>query len=214
MSSKVFFYARVSDRSQSEIRQIEAFKKFGIPDSRYVFIDKKSGKNFNEREQYQLLKKMLREGDLLVITSLDRLGRNYEETKKEWVYITQEIKADIVVLDIELLDTRKYKDLIGTFINDLIVSILSYNADQERRHINKRQREGIDIVLKTGITKTGNPYGRPRIKKPQGFDTVVLKWKNKELKSKEAMQELGLKPNTFYEMVKEFNLHYREEVCK
>lgn len=212
MSSKVFGYCRVSSQEQNERKQVVALKEFGI-EERDIFIDKgRSGKDFN-REQYQLLKGILRENDCLVVQNLSRLGRNYTETRKEWECITQEIKADIVVLEMPLLDTRQYKDLLGTFISDLVLSVLSYNADQERRQIRINQRKGIDIALKDG-TKTGNPYGRPKIKKPQAFDSVVLKWKNGELKSKEAMSELGLKPNTFYEMVKEFNLNYREGVYK
>ena len=124
---------------------------------------------------------------------------------EEWRDITKNIKADIFVIDMPLLDTRNNKDLLGTFISDLVLQILSYVANQERDYINQRQREGIDIALTKG-TKTGNPFGRPKIEKPQNFDTVVFRWKNKEIKTKEAMQLLNLKPNTFYNMVNNSNI--------
>jgi len=198
-NSKIFAYGRVSSVSQNEARQIEAFKEFGV-NERDIFLDKgKTGANF-EREQYKLLKSMLREKDLLIISSIDRLGRSYDLIVEEWKDITKNIKADIVVIDMPLLDTRKNKDLLGTFISDLVLQILSYVAEQERTFIKQRQSEGIDIALKNG-TKSGKPFGRPKIEKPQDFDIVVNRWKNKEIKSKEAMELLGLKPNTFYNMV-------------
>lgn len=201
MSSRKFGYARVSSKDQNEARQLLAFKKFGI-DDRDIYIDKKSGKDF-EREQYQLLKNILRDGDLLVIHSIDRLGRNYEMIVNEWKDITKNIKADIVVLDMPLLDTRQNKDLLGTFINDLILGLLSYVAQTEREKIKTRQREGIDIALKNG-TKTGKPFGRPKIEKPDNFNVIVNEWKNKKITAREAMNLLNLKPNTFYNMVKNF----------
>ncbi len=200
MSSRKIGYGRVSSKSQNEARQVEAFKNYGI-DTRDIYIDKKSGKDF-EREQYQIVKKILRENDLLVIHSIDRLGRNYEMIVNEWKDITKNIKADIVVLDMPLLDTRQKKDLLGTFINDLILQLLSYVAQTEREKINTRQREGIDVALKYG-TKTGNPFGRPKISKPDNFEEVIKEWKNKKITACEAMKLLNLKPNTFYCMVKE-----------
>lgn len=200
MNNKKFGYGRVSSKSQNEARQVEAFKNYGI-DPRDIYIDKKSGKDF-EREQYQILKKILRENDLLVIHSIDRLGRNYEMIVNEWKDITKNIKADIVVLDMPLLDTRQKKDLLGTFINDLILQLLSYVAQTEKEKINTRQREGIDIALKYG-TKTGNSFGRPKITKPDNFEEVIKEWKDKKITAREAMKKLNLKPNTFYNMVKE-----------
>lgn len=199
MESKTFGYGRVSSKEQNEERQLVAFREYGI-DERDIYIDKQSGKDFN-RENYITLKHILRENDLLVIKSIDRLGRNYSQIIEEWQDITKNIKADIVVIDMPLLDTRKNKDLLGTFISDLVLQILSYVAEQERAFIKQRQSEGIDIALKNG-TKSGKPFGRPRIEKPQDFDIVVSRWKNKEIKSKEAIELLGLKPNTFYNMVK------------
>ncbi len=196
MKSKIFGYARVSSKEQNEERQLVAFKGYGI-DERDIYVDKQSGKDFN-RENYITLKHILRENDLLVIKSIDRLGRNYNQIIDEWKDITKNIKADIVVIDMPLLDTRKNKDLLGTFISDLVLQILSYVAEQERTFIKQRQKEGI-----TNAKNNGVKFGRPKIEKPQDFDVVVSRWKNKEIKSKEAMELLGLKPNTFYNMVKD-----------
>ena len=196
MKNKVFGYARVSSKEQNEKRQLEAFKDFNI-DERDVYIDKQSGKDFN-RNQYNILKNVLRENDVLVIKSIDRLGRNYNMIIDEWKDITKNIKADIVVIDMPLLDTRKNKDLLGTFISDLILQILSYVAEQERTFIKQRQKEGIASAKSNGVK-----FGRPKIEKPDNFDIVVSQWKNKEIKTKEALELLHLRPNTFYTMVKE-----------
>lgn len=195
MKNKVFGYARVSSKEQNEERQLVAFKEFGI-DKRDIYIDKQSGKDF-DRKQYNVLKNVLRENDLLVIKSIDRLGRNYNMIVDEWKDIVKNIKADIVVIDMPLLDTRNNKDLLGTFISDLVLQILSYVADQERSFIKQRQKEGISNAMNNGVK-----FGRPKIEKPHNFDDVVFKWKNKELKSKEAMEILGLKPNSFYNLLK------------
>lgn len=195
MKNKIFGYARVSSKEQNEERQIVAFKDYGI-DKRDIYIDKQSGKDF-DREQYNILKHILRENDILVIKSIDRLGRNYNMIIDEWKDITKNIKADIVVIDMPLLDTTKNKDLLGTFISDLILQILSYVAEQERTFIKQRQKEGISTAMNKGIK-----FGRPTIEKPQNYDIVVSKWKNKEIRTKEAIEQLGLKPSTFYNMVK------------
>lgn len=194
MKNKIFGYARVSSKEQNEERQIVAFKDYGI-DERDIYIDKQSGKDF-DREQYNILKHILRENDILVIKSIDRLGRNYNMIIDEWKDITKNIKADIVVIDMPLLDTTKNKDLLGTFISDLILQILSYVAEQERTFIKQRQKEGISTAMNKGIK-----FGRPTIEKPQNYDIVVSKWKNKEIRTKEAIEQLGLKPSTFYNMV-------------
>lgn len=195
MKNKIFGYARVSSKEQNEERQIVAFKNYGI-DERDIYIDKQSGKDF-DREQYNILKHILRKNDILVIKSIDRLGRNYNMIIDEWKDITKNIKADIVVIDMPLLDTTKNKDLLGTFISDLILQILSYVAEQERTFIKQRQKEGISTAMNKGIK-----FGRPTIEKPQNYDIVVSKWKNKEIRTKEAIEQLGLKPSTFYNMVK------------
>ena len=195
MNSKVFGYARVSSKEQNEERQLLAFKEYGI-DERDIYVDKQSGKDF-DRKQYNTLKNVLRENDLLVIKSIDRLGRNYNMIIDEWKDITKNIKADIVVIDMPLLDTRQNKDLLGTFINDLVLQILSYVAEQERRFIKQRQKEGIVNAMNNGVK-----FGRPKIEKPSNFDDVIELWKNKKIKSKEAMAMLNLKPNTFYNLIK------------
>ena len=196
MKNKIFGYGRVSSKDQNEDRQIAEFKRLKIED-RDIFIDKKSGKDF-DREQYNVLKTILREGDLLVIDSIDRLGRNYNMILEEWRDITKRIKADIKVIDMPLLDTTLHKDLLGTFVCDLVLQVLSFNAHKQRESINRNQRKGIDVAKAKGIK-----FGRPKIEKPQNFDNVVNKWQHKEIKTKEAIEMLGLKPNTFYNMVKE-----------
>lgn len=196
MNSKTFGYVRVSSREQNEDRQLNSLNELGI-EERFIFVDKESGKDFN-RSQYQLLKMALRENDLLVIKSIDRLGRNYNMIIEEWKDITKNIKADIMVIDMPLLDTRQNKDLLGTFISDLILQILSYVSEQERTFIKQRQKEGI-INAKNNNVK----FGRPLIKKPQNFDVVVNRWKNKEIMTKEALELLQLKPNTFYKLIKD-----------
>ena len=173
MKNKIFGYARVSSKEQNEERQLEAFKDFNI-DERDIYIDKQSGKDFN-REQYNILKKALRENDLLVIKSIDRLGRNYNMIIDEWKDITKNIKADIVVIDMPLLDTRNNKDLLGNFISDLVLQILSYVAEQERTFIKQRQKEGIANAKNNGIK-----FGRPKIEKPNNFDEIVSKKRKKK----------------------------------
>ena len=195
MKSKVFGYARVSSKEQNEERQLVAFKDYGI-EERDIYIDKQSGKDF-DRKQYSVLKNVLRENDLLVIKSIDRLGRNYNMIVDEWKDIVKNIKADIVVIDMPLLDTRNNKDLLGTFISDLVLQILSYVAEQERSFIKQRHKEGISSAKSNGIK-----FGRPKIEKPSNYDDVIKLWKNKKIKSKEAMEMLGLKPNTFYNLLK------------
>ncbi len=194
MNNKTFGYARVSSKEQNEERQLVALKELGI-NERDIYIDKQSGKDF-DRKQFNILKNILRENDLLIIKSIDRLGRNYNMIMDEWKDITKNIKADIFVIDMPLLDTRNNKDLLGTFISDLVLQILSYVAEQERTFIKQRQKEGISNALNNGVK-----FGRPKIEKPQDFDEVINKWKRKEIKSKEAMKLLNLKPNTFYNMI-------------
>lgn len=206
MTNKVFGYGRVSSQDQNEERQINALLKAGV-DERDIFIDKKSGKDF-DREQYKAMVSRLREGDLVIILSLDRLGRNYTEIQKEWQYITQEIKADIKILDMPLLDTSTSTDnLDRRFIADLVLQILSYTAEKERENIRKRQREGIALMKEVDGQKislrTGRPTGRPRAVKPDNWNEVYTRWVNKELTAVKAMEILGLKPNTFYKFVNE-----------
>lgn len=206
MNNMVFGYVRISSADQNEERQLEELRKAGV-DERNIYIDKKSGKNF-DREQYKALVDRLREGDLVVVASLDRLGRNYIEIQKEWQYITQDIKADIKVLDMPLLDTSTAtENLDRRFIADLVLQILCYTAEKERENIRKRQREGIDVMPivdgKRVSAKTGRPTGRPRAVKPANWTEVYTMWTNKGITAVKAMEILNLRPNTFYKFVKE-----------
>jgi DNA invertase Pin-like site-specific DNA recombinase len=196
MENRKFGYIRVSSRDQNEGRQLQSMEEAGIS-PRDIFIDKQSGKNFN-REQYQLMKRMIRKGDILYIHSLDRFGRNKEEILQEWNAITKEIEADIVVLDMPLLDTTQYKDSLGTFIADLVLQILSWMAQEERDRIRKRQREGIDAALKGGIS-----FGRPKAQVNPEFIEAYNRWRNKEITAVQAMKEANIKKTTFYKLVKE-----------
>lgn len=206
MNNLIFGYVRVSSVDQNEERQLEELRKAGV-DERNIFVDKKSGKNF-ERDQYKSMIGRLRDGDLVVIASLDRLGRNYTEIQKEWKYITQEVKADIKILDMPLLDTSMAtENLDRRFIADLVLQILCYTAEKERENIRKRQREGIDIMPivdgKRVSAKTGKPTGRPRAVKPENWTEVYTRWQNKEITAVKAMEILNLKVNTFYKFVNE-----------
>lgn len=196
MERRIYGYARVSSKEQNVERQLKAFEELDI-NPRDIFIDKQSGKEFDNREQYQILKRMLRENDLLVIKSIDRLGRNYNSIIEEWRYITNVIKADIKVIDMQMLDTTIHKDLLGTFISNLILEVLSYVAEQERTFIKQRQKEGIIVAKNKGIK-----LGRPKILKPSNFDSIVEKWKNNEMSTKEVLIELNLKTNSFYNLLK------------
>lgn len=200
MENKKFGYGRVSTKYQNERRQVEDFLKFGVSE-RDIYIDKASSRNF-DRPKYQALKQCLRKGDLLYIHSLDRLGRNRQAVNEEWRELTKEIGVDIKVLDMSLLDTTLYKDTLGSFVSDLALQIIGYNAEKEYEDIKKSQREGIEAAKKYG-TKTGRPFGRPKVKKPDNFDEVVNRWKNKEITAVAAMKELGLSKPTFYKMIKE-----------
>jgi DNA invertase Pin-like site-specific DNA recombinase len=197
MDNKKFGYIRVSSKDQNEGRQLEAMKKLGLSE-RDIFMDKQSGKDF-ERAQYQLLKRIIRKSDVLYIHSLDRFGRNKEEILHEWDDITKNIQADIVVLDMPLLDTTQYKDSLGTFIADLVLQILSWMAEEERERIRKRQREGIDVALQNGIV-----FGRPKVTVTAEFKQAYDRWKLKEITAVKAMQEIGVKKTTFYKLVREY----------
>jgi len=196
MESKVFGYCRVSTQDQNPARQIEALKNAGV-EERYIFLDKQSGKDFN-RDEYKILIRALREGDTLVIKSIDRLGRNYNEIIDQWKEITKVIQANIKVLDMPLLDTTvNANDLTGTFISDIVLQILSYVAESERLNIRQRQAEGIRIA-KEG----GKRLGRPQVPFPPRFDEVYQSWKREEITAKIAMERLDLKRTTFYRLVK------------
>lgn len=197
MDNKKFGYIRVSSKDQNEGRQLEAMKKLGLSE-RDIFMDKQSGKDF-ERAQYQLLKRIIRKNDVLYIHSLDRFGRNKEEILNEWNDITKNIQADIVVMDMPLLDTTQYKDSLGTFIADLVLQILSWMAEEERDRIRKRQREGIDVALQNGTI-----FGRPKVTVTEEFKEAYASWKSEEITAVKAMQEIGVKKTTFYKLVREY----------
>ena len=197
---KEFYYIRVSAKDQNEARQLDALKSHNIEISeRDIFMDKKSGKNF-ERPQYQLLKNILRQKDVLYIKTIDRLGRNYQEIVNEWMEITKKIKADIVVLDMPLLDTRKQKDLLGSFVSDLALQILSYVAQQELEFNQQRRSEGIKSARARGIK-----FGRNKIEMNDNkFRELYPKWKNGDITARDFMEKINVKPNTFYRRIAEF----------
>mgnify|MGYP004540897033 CR=1 FL=1 len=201
MEQKVYGYVRVSTKDQNEERQIQSMVSYGILQDR-IFVDKQSGKDFN-RQEYQTLKRMLRDspGSLLIIHSIDRLGRNYKEIIKEWQELITECKADIKVLDMPLLDTTQYKDLLGTFISDLILQVLSFVAEQERNNIRKRQEEGIAVAKAKNVK-----FGRPVLEIPISFENEYIKWKNGKQTAVETMKRLNMKKTRFYRIVKEYEL--------
>ena len=205
---KVFHYLRCSTKEQNESRQVEAMKDWDIKNNvtnAIDLIDKSTGTNTN-REQLQLLLKVIGEGDLVVIKSIDRLSRNYKECKQLWEQITSK-GADIVVIDMPLLDTRQYKDLLGSFISDLILSVLGYVAEQETEFRKQRQLEGIASMPivdgKKVSKKTNRPIGRPKAEFPSNWEEQYNAWKAGKQTAKVTMDNLGLRKNTFYKLVKE-----------
>lgn len=206
-ASRNFFYGRVSSDSQSLARQLDALKNFTdnnpdiIVNERDIFLDKKSGKDFN-RSEYLTLKRILRPKDLLIIGSLDRLSRSHRGIVKEWSELTNDIGIDILVLDMPLLDTRQNKDLLGNFISNLVLEILSYVSEQERLSILSRQRMGIEAAKKRNIR-----FGAPKITvdyTSHQFQHLYKSWKAGEIKTKYFIDSLNLKPNTFYRRIKEY----------
>ena len=190
-------YVRVSTAEQNVDRQLEEMYKLGLGDSQ-IFTDKQSGKNF-QRENYCKLKSQLREGDLLYIKSIDRLGRNYDMIISEWQEIVKEIKADIVVIDMPLLDTRtEGKNLVGKFISDIVLQILSFVAENERENIRKRQAEGIRIAK-----EKGKHLGRPKFVLPKNFAEVSNAYLAKEITLEDALALLKMNKSTFYKYLKQ-----------
>lgn len=197
-----YAYARVSSRDQNLSRQIQAFLDFGIEKNR-IFSDKKSGKDF-ERIAYRRLIKKLRAGDLLVIKSIDRLGRNYDQIITEWAQITNKIGADILVLDMPLLDTRTKSDtLVGKFISDIVLQVLSFVAENERQNIKVRQAEGIKLAKQKGVR-----FGRPNFIYTENFLSVANDYINKRISSAAAMKILGLKRQNFYYHIRKIKALY------
>ena len=198
MENKIYGYVRVSSQEQNEDRQLIAMAESGVARAN-IFIDKQSGKDF-ERPNYKKLIKRLRPGDTLIIKSIDRLGRNYEEIQNQWRIITKEKKVDIVVIDMPLLDTRRDKNLLGTFISDLVLQLLSFISENERTTIRQRQAEGIAAAKKRGVR-----FGRPTKEAPPDFDELIAKWQKKEIPLDEILRQYGMSESTFYRRLRERN---------
>ncbi len=192
----IYGYARVSTKEQNEDRQIFALTDRGVL-QKNIFIDKQSGKDFKRKNYIRLLKK-LKKGDVLIVKSIDRLGRNYNDIIAQWGNITEIKKADIIVLDMPLLDTTKNKDLFGTFISDLVLQILSFVAENERENIKKRQAEGIAIAKAKGVK-----FGRPKVYNAGDYVDIYEMFKRKEITQKEAMKMMGVCETTYYKIVNE-----------
>ena len=190
MNVKIYGYARVSTREQNEERQIIALREYGVQD-RYIFMDKQSGKDF-DRPAYQRMIKKLKPGDLLIIKSIDRLGRSYEDILEQWHFITREKRASIVVLDMPLLDTRMDNGLVGVLIADIVLQVLCYMAQAEREAIRKRQAEGIAAAKARGVR-----FGRSPLAPPEEYGALYEKWKSGELSSRAAAAEIGVSHSTF-----------------
>lgn len=194
----VFGYVRVSSQEQNEDRQLISMEQAGVPNNN-IYIDKQSGKDFN-RPNYKRLMKKLRSGDTLFIKSIDRLGRNYEEILNQWRIITKEKSVDVVVIDMPLLDTRHEKNLLGTFISDIVLQLLSYVSETERTNIKQRQAEGIAAAKKRGVK-----FGRPIKEMPPNFGDVIEKWDKKELTTQEILAAYEMSESTFYRRMREYN---------
>ena len=189
----------MSTREQNEDRQLAALREAEVPE-RGIFLDKQSGKDF-DRPQYKKLVKKLKPGDLLYIKSIDRLGRNYEEIQNQWRILTKEKGIDIVVLDMPLLDTRRGKDLVGTFLSDIVLQVLSFVAENERTNIRQRQAEGIAAAKKRGVR-----FGRPNVPLPEDFPSIVAEWEAGRLAFQDALARSGLSEATFYRRLREYRL--------
>lgn len=200
MSQRLYGYMRVSTKEQNEQRQLLALTQFGVP-PRDIYMDKLSGKDF-ARPQYQsLVHKKLRRGDLLVVQSIDRLGRNYSEILEEWRYITKKVRADIKILDMPLLDTRPERDLVGTLIADIVLQLLSFVAENERAAIRQRQAEGIAAARARGVH-----LGHPPIPIPEWFPEVYHKWRSGELSHAQCETSFHLSKSAFYRLVRKYEM--------
>ncbi len=188
--TKIYGYVRVSTKEQNEDRQIIALRELGVPEKN-IYIDKLSGKNF-ERPQYKKLLRKLNSNSVLYIKSIDRLGRSYKDLSEQWRMITKEKGADVVVIDMPILDTRREKNLLGTFISDLILALLSYVAESEYRTIHQRQAEGIAAAQARGVK-----FGRPCKPVPANFNEISKKWIKQEITTREAAEETGMPISTF-----------------
>ena len=198
----VYGYIRVSTREQNEDRQLIAMREMGIP-LPHIYMDKQSGKDF-ERSNYKKLLRKLKKDDLIYIKSIDRLGRNYEEIQNQWRLLTKEKGVDICVIDMPLLDTRRGKDLLGTFLSDIVLQVLSFVAENERTNIRQRQAEGIAAAKAKGIV-----FGRPAKAAPDDFAEIVDAWESGRQTFQEALERCGMSESTFYRRLREYRLTRR-----
>lgn len=200
----IYGYIRVSSTDQNGDRQMAAMREAGVAETD-IYMDRQSGKDF-DRPQYKIMTGRLEKGDLLYILSIDRLGRNYEEIQKQWRILTKEVCIDICVIDMPLLDTRNGKDLMGTFIADLVLQILSFVAESERSNIRKRQAQGIAAAKARGVR-----FGRPEARIPEEFPKIVRDWERKRISIDEALEKCGISESTFYRKVREYRISQKNE---
>ena len=198
-TQEIYGYVRVSSTDQNEDRQMLEMQRLKIK-KKNIYIDKQSGKDFN-RPSYQRLLGKLKKGDLLYVKSIDRLGRNYKEIQDQWRVLTKEREVDVVVIDMPLLDTRVYKDLMGTFIADLVLQVLTLVAENERVNIRKRQEEGIKAAKLKGVM-----FGRPMIKVPDNFGSLVKQWERGHIRAEDVAKECDMSIATFYRRLREYRL--------
>ena len=199
MNMNIYGYVRVSSTDQNEERQMVALREVPVPEKN-IFVDKQSGKDF-DRLSYKKLMKKLKAGDLLYVLNIDRLGRNYKEIQEQWRLLAQEKEIDICVLDMPLLDTRNGKDLMGTFIADLVLQIMSFVAQSERENIKKRQAEGIAVAKAKGVK-----FGRPEKAVPEDFVKLIRIWEQKKISFSEVLKRCDISESTFYRRLREYRL--------
>ncbi len=194
---KIYGYIRVSTREQNEDRQRIALRQMGVPPQR-IYMDRQSGKDF-DRPQYKKMLKKLDKNSVLFVKSIDRLGRNYRDLNEQWRIITKEKGADLVVIDMPILDTRQEKNLIGTLISDIVLALLSYAAENERMNIRQRQAEGIAAAKARGVQ-----FGRPEVRMPDNFQEVFQKWQEKKITLRQAAKACGMPKSTFFDKAREW----------
>ena len=203
MSYCIYGYIRVSSKDQNETRQHIALTKAGVPEPN-IYLDQQSGKDF-DRPQYQKLLERVKKDDLIYVKSIDRLGRDYEEILRQWHILTKEKGVDLIVLDMPLLDTRRGKDLLGTFLSDIVLQVLSFVAENERDNIRQRQAEGIAAAKQRGIR-----FGRPAHPLPDSFHRVFSRWKNDEITGTAAAKECGMPLTSFLYRANRYDLRAKE----
>ena len=193
----IYGYVRVSSKEQNEDRQMIAMRNVEVPE-KCIYMDKQSGKDF-ERPMYKKMVRKLKKNDLVYIKSIDRLGRNYQEVVEQWRFLTRVKEVDIVVIEMPLLDTRRGKDLVGTFLSDIVLQVLSFVAENERTNIKSRQREGIEAAKARGVV-----FGRPVKELPHNFSRIYKRWRAGDIKAHEAAALCGVSRSTFYSRVRDY----------